>query len=119
MTVGRSPADEQRAQTVIALTREGVEAKAIAAQLGITPRSVWRIRQNRGVSGPRPKPYSADELARAKQLLDEGAPYPQVCVAIGRSKDSAGTLAKHLPGYTWNKQQCGELAAMIRKLNRL
>jgi IS30 family transposase len=69
------------------MTEEGYTASQIAVELGITKRTVQRYRQNLGISQPPPVPYSAEERARIRAMLEDGVSVPEIARTIGRSPD--------------------------------
>jgi DNA-binding CsgD family transcriptional regulator len=105
-----------RRERVAQLTREGRSAVDIAALVGITKRSVVRIRSDMGLSressGP---PMTEDERRRALDLLQDGCSYAEVARTLGRNKN---VIAARWPGYSWTRTQAGEAAAMARRANR-
>lgn len=93
-TLPRDEAEARRAQ-IAALTRAGHTAKEIALIVGVTPRSVERIRGRCGVALPPATPMTEDEIRAAAAMLDDGASYGEVSRTIGRS---VMAIRKHLPG---------------------
>jgi DNA-binding CsgD family transcriptional regulator len=106
---------QQRRERVVELTRQGYSAPAIAGFLGITKRSVVRIRAHMGVaqepSGP---PLSEAEKAQAALLLGDGCSYADVGRTLGRHPNS---IRRHFPGMGWEREQCGQLAVLSRRAN--
>lgn len=105
-----------RRERVVELTRQGYSAPAIAQFLGITKRSVVRIRSDMGIarepSGP---PLTNAEKDRAALLLGDGCSYTDVGRTLGRHPRS---IARHFPGMGWDREQCVQLAVLSRRVNR-
>lgn len=116
MTWPRKMTAEQRArlyERVAELTREGWSSAAIAEDMGTTTRTVTRIRKATGTTTrTNPPPLTAEQLARAKDLLEDGAPYPEVARTLGCGSE---VLRNRLPGYSWTLQQAGQYRAARRK----
>ncbi|HEY2066352.1 MAG TPA: helix-turn-helix domain-containing protein [Gemmatimonadaceae bacterium] len=106
---------ERRAR-VQRLTHEGRTAKAIAVALGITPRTVQRIRGDLGIAKPKPPILTDDEKRLAATLLDDGASYEEVARTIGRS---AHAVRLAFPGRGWTREQCGAFRFEPRGPNRM
>lgn len=103
---------EERRDLIALMTRDGKTAEQIAEELNVTPRTVFRARAERGYAKPR-REFTADEIHTAEAMFDDGCSFAEVGRTIGRA---TGTVAKHWPGRGWTKAQCGEWAALIRKL---
>jgi hypothetical protein len=110
------PPREIRDLVIYQLTDIGLPASEIATKLGISPRTVARVR-TRDKGYVNPEPMSACEIERAKAMLEEGVCYTEVARTIGRSPK---VVMKRVPGYRrWTKSEASEYAAFVRKLNRL
>lgn len=106
---------QARRERVVELTRQGYSAPAIAGFLGITKRSVVRIRAHMGIAKPPSGPPLSDaEKVRAGELLADGCSYSDVGRTLGRTPNS---IRRHFPGMGWEREQCGQLAFMTRKAN--
>jgi IS30 family transposase len=101
-----------RRERVAQWTRAGVSIAEIAARLNITERSVQRYRRRAGVSLPAGERLTADELARAEQLLDDGCSGNEVARTIGRSDT---TIRRHFPGRGWTPEQTYEHIAGVQR----
>jgi hypothetical protein len=92
--------------------------REIAEQVGCAPRTVQRsLRRSEVPPEPCGAPYTDDELALARRLLEDGVPYSEVARTIGRN---AERLAERLPGYGIHDP--GErlaIARMFRDFERL
>src|SRR5690606_9276142 len=93
-------------EEIARLTRAGVSAPQIATRLGCTTRTVTRVRAELGLTQSMPanacRPISAARLARAQELLDDGASFTEVGRTLGVS---FGTLRKHFPGRQWSADE--------------
>jgi IS30 family transposase len=110
----RSPAAaaERRAH-IVELHNLNVSTAEIATRMGITPRSVMRARAAAGLTKPQPTPFTIEEYYAAQEMLDDGASYHEVARTLGRWP---GTIKKRLPGYTLDKYQVSQAAAMGRAM---
>lgn len=90
-----------------------VTARAVARHYGVTTRTIQRWRGAVGVARPGWVHMTADELARAKAMLDDGCPYSEVAETIGRT---AHQMRRRFPGYTGqtNSQELHRLRAGLK-----
>lgn len=96
---------------VAELSRRGVSAALIAEQLGITHRSVNRIKARQtGVETSRR--FTAEEIARVEDMLSDGCSLSEIARTIGRSP---GSVRKRWRGQGWTKSAGGELGALRYK----
>ncbi|QTF82295.1 hypothetical protein SEA_ZIGGYZOO_51 [Gordonia phage ZiggyZoo] len=95
----------RRRETIAELTRAGLSAAEIALRLNITPRTVVRQRALAGVSKPTYPRLTEEQLATARRLIDEGAPYKEVARTIGCCQS---TVAQRFPGRGWTRKQIDE-----------
>ena len=97
----------------------GLSAAQIAERAGCTARTVTRWRASEGLTQPGPVTVgvrvSAERLAAAERMLDDGAPYQEVARTLGMHQH---TLRRHFPGRQWTKHQSGVFAAMVTHMNR-
>lgn len=113
---GLTEADiERRWRRVVELSHRGVPVAEIASQLGISQTHVYRIRAQRiGAKTPR-RNLSAEEIATAQRLLDEGASYAEVARTLGRERS---VIRRRFPGCGWTPQQGSDHAAWLRQFRR-
>lgn len=105
-----------RRARVVTLTRQGASISEIAVTLGITSRSVCRIRSELGANVGRPQaPLTETELRTAATLLDEGCPYSEVARTIGRAPRS---IRRYFPGRGWSPSESGCFAVAVRRANQ-
>ena len=112
------PAEETNARRdrVVDLTRQGHTAKQIADLLGVTKRTVARDRTATGCAQTKAPLLTADELERAKEMLEDGASYQEVGRTLGRY----GTTIRHrFPGYTLTKEEAAHRAVLGRRMAQL
>ncbi|URM86147.1 helix-turn-helix DNA-binding protein [Gordonia phage BiggityBass] len=102
---GQHTYNRERAERVARLTRQGLSAADIAAQLRVTVRTVVRDRQRTGVCGKLPPRLSDEKLAQARQLLADGASYREAARTVGCDP---ANLRRRLPGYGWPPGQWPE-----------
>lgn len=95
---------------ILELVKEGLPAREIAQRVGVSPRTVSRVRNDAGLGVPRRLATENDKL-RAKQLLEEGASYAEVSRTVGFGQKE---VKRWFPGYTWTQQQRQEAAKMAR-----
>lgn len=117
MALDRTPeAAAARRAKIAELHALNYTAPEIAARVGITPRSVLRAKVAAGISRPQVPRFCEAEYRAAKKMLDDGASYHEVGRTLGRSHS---TIARHLPGYTWDKYQASAAAVMGRTMARI
>lgn len=101
------------------LQRLGYSAAQIAERMGVTDRTVTRWRKNAGLTKPIAenvgRPVADERLDAAARLLEDGAPYAEVCRTLGMN---SRTVRKYFPGHTWTAEQSGQFAAAIHQMNR-
>jgi DNA-binding CsgD family transcriptional regulator len=108
--------DPERDSRVLQLTQEGLTNRQIADMVGITCRSVTRVRARHAAVHPAAAALlTVDETARALALLEDGASYVEVAKTLGRNNN---TIRRRLPGYRWTPQQTAEYAVMMRTLGK-
>ncbi len=86
----------ERAETVARMTRLGYTAPQIGHHLGVTERTVQRYRVITGTTQPPQRPFTEEELALARNLLEDGASYGEVARTVGHDRSS---VRRRLPGY--------------------
>lgn len=101
---GRRPNTERWAR-VAELTRQGLSAAVIAEMLHVTARTVARDRVDMGIAQPGPRYMTSEELEAARVMLEDGCSYGEVVRTLGRTYE---TLKRHLPGYGWTMEDCGD-----------
>ena len=102
-------------EAVAELTNRGFTAKQIAEKLHFSQRAVERARaRNSGPKSCAPR-LTADELARAGRLLDDGASLTEVARTIGRSQPA---IRHHFPGRGWDSVMSGRYARMVSPTRR-
>lgn len=106
----------RREDMIVALSREGCRVAEIAALLGITERTVTRARSRRGIARPSYPQLTDDEIARAKQLLDDGASVAEAARSIGRTDHA---IHRALPGRGWTPQQVHQFIAETRRYRKV
>ena len=100
---------EARHARVVELYNRGVEASAIAEQVGISVTHVFRIRAKVKPAPQRRRPFTDAECAQIESMLADGASYYEV----GRTVDRNPTvLRRRWPGYSWTPKEAGEHAVL-------
>ena len=108
----RSPdAIADRHQQIIALSRAGTPVREICERVGVCNFTVISVRREAGVSKPRAPRMTADEIAQAEALLDDGCSIAEVARTLGRSRSHLGRL---FPGRGWTMQQRDEHTRVIK-----
>lgn len=103
-------------EKVAELTRNHLSAREIAEIVHRSERQVTRIRTLMDARVCQPAPLlTEDELARAKELLDDGACCAEVARTLGRSP---GTITKHFPEYRWTPSQWMTHVHEVQRLRR-
>ncbi|ANA86911.1 helix-turn-helix DNA binding protein [Gordonia phage Utz] len=95
----------RRREAIAELTRAGLSAPEIAIRLNVTARTVVRHRALAGVSKPTHPRLTEEQLATARRLIDEGAPYKEIARTIGCHEC---TVAQRFPGRGWTRKQIDE-----------
>lgn len=103
---------------IIELLGKGMLYSEIARRVGCSERVVDRIvaKHPELSRGPVNPPLTDAELARAKEMLEDGASYTEVSRTLGRN---GRNLQRRLPGYSWTPEQVLEHARLIRQMNSL
>lgn len=119
MTTHRVPhtreANAARRAQVVELTRAGHSAAEIAVILGITERRVTSHRSEAGIAQPPRDPLTADQLARAAELLDDGCSYNEVARTIGCGYS---VIRRRFPGRGWPPGKAASLMQFERRALR-
>ena len=103
-------------EEIAAMTRQGLSQKIISEKLGITVRSVQRGCRRMGLSRPAYSKMSADELARAEKMLDDGESIRQVAETLGRGWD---TISRYFPGRSLDPAEAGRRGGLQAYANRI
>ena len=100
----------ERRQAVADLTWEGWTLDAIAARLGVTPRTVSRDREAMKITRPWPPRFTDDEHRRAQELIADGYSLAEVARTLHRH---VNTVASHgFKGQGWTPEQVGQFNAL-------
>lgn len=95
-----------------ALTLAGSSAPEIAQILGVTDRTVSRIRTRLGLTQPQDwRPMNDTDKQSATLLFDDGCSIAEVARTLGFC---TSTIRRHFPGRCWTDQQSGRHAALVR-----
>jgi transposase len=109
----RSPdALAERRSRIVTLCRSGLTVREAAARVGVGISAVTQARREAGLAKPRPPRMSAEELARAKAMLDDGASYAEVARTLGRGRMA---IARRFPGFGWSMAERDEYMRNVRK----
>lgn len=73
------------------LAATGMDTSAIAKQLGVTTRNVWRALRIRGVRLPHARQPTKIDIARARSMLDGGASLRSIGRAMGATHATVKT----------------------------
>lgn len=101
---------------IITLARYGYTTAEIADHLGCSARTVQRHRSAAGVGTLKVPNLSADEVARAAELLDDGASYRETARTLGRG---VSQIIARFPGRGWTRDQINEYRVMKKQLEAL
>jgi IS30 family transposase len=102
--------------SVIELTEAGVTVKVIAERLGVTDRTVTRIRTRHYGGHPKAWPLDEHEREIAEKMLDDGCSYLEVGKTLGRNQM---TISRAFPGRGWPPRQRGEYRAARMRAQKL
>ena len=108
--------DLDRDRRVVVMTEQGASAGEISLALGITKRTVQRIRVRMGVGQPPARPVTEEEFAAAEVMLKDGASICEVARTLGRDD---GAFIRRFPQYKWGRSQVAQSAALGRWFARL
>ncbi|WNO25872.1 helix-turn-helix DNA binding domain protein [Arthrobacter phage Altadena] len=112
---GRKGADRD---LVARYLSEGLEPRDVADRMGITDRTVLRIRHELGLPiGPAPdrRRLTEDDHRIIRACLEEGMPYSEISRTHGYTHQ---TLARHYPGRGMPARATIELALATRSFNQ-
>lgn len=110
------PTREDRDEQVVALTAEGYSAAAIAAGLGVTQRTVVRIRSRAQIAQAKAPELTPEQRNRILTLIKEGMPATWIAEDIGCAR---GTITRHaLVGHT-SSNEWRQVWARIRRNDAL
>lgn len=110
------PTDPVLCERIVELTRNGWSGAQIADELGMSTRTVSRVRSRAGVASFRHRKLTEAETQFLRQLLEDGCTYGEAARTIGRR---VGVIKKHFPGYDCTREQQIEAARLARNFNRL
>ena len=96
---------------ILAMTRQGMRAADIAARLGVCQSTVHKVREKTGNQVRTMRPFTADEIAQAEQMLDDGCSYNEVGRTLGRQ---GHVIAKRWPGRGWSRHDSATYGALMR-----
>jgi hypothetical protein len=91
------------------MVRSGLTAREIADRLGITQRSVFRLKAAAGLTRPH-RPMTPDELTTAEHLIDEGASLREAARTLDRSPR---VLNDRYPGRGFTPAQAAERRRLV------
>lgn len=103
----------EAADLIVRYTEQGLGRQEIADRIGCSVDTVSNVRRRRGVPVQRSYRLSAEQLARAEQLLDDGASFAEAARSIG---STTSAVARRFPGRGWSYRECGLFTAMLRKV---
>lgn len=109
-------AEERKAERLARvkdLTAQGYTAPEIAARLKVSTRTVVRYRHAAGCAQPPPRHLTADIIAAAGKLLDDGCPYEEAARTLGVS---SWAIAARYPGRAWTRSQVAAFGGLNRWL---
>ena len=100
-----------RREQVRIQTRDGRSAADIAVALRVTERTVQRDRGALGIAQPTHERISAEKLARAEELLDDGCSYKEAARTVGIS---TWAITHYFPGRGWTPGEVGQWNALCQ-----
>ncbi|AYN57929.1 HTH DNA binding protein [Arthrobacter phage Faja] len=109
---GRPP--RVKKEEFLRLHHEGLSAPQLAKHFDVSQRHVARLRRELGVARDTPEAshrVDAVWLAKAAQLLDDGAPVKEVAMTLGCTE---ATVNRHFPGRGWDHSTVGRHARAVR-----
>lgn len=103
-------------QRVVDLSLQGLSVAEVARLTGFHRRTIERARARAGIAGPTPQSMDGQQIARAVQMLADGASYNEVARTLNVSVDQ---VRRRFPGRGWTKQQLGEYVAARRQFRQV
>ena len=103
----------EAADLIVRYTQAGLGRQEIADRIGCSVDTVSNVRRRRGVRVRHSYRLSAEQLARAEQLLDDGASFAEAARSIG---STTSAVARRFPGRGWSYRECGLFTAMLRQI---
>lgn len=102
-------------EAIVELDSQGLTAREIAERLGISTRTVNRVRVETGhQQGPGCRSrYTPEFIAKVEKHLEEGWSITD----IARTYDvNQKHLTRRFKGRGWTRQQCAEFGSLVKKL---
>lgn len=107
-----------RREAILKLARQGVSTKNIARTVnGTTVTEVQRVRREAGLSTA-PRPLSEEQIAKARQLMLDGASRKEAARSVGATADQLRRALPELSGWDRATQTEAEHATGLRERNR-
>lgn len=103
---------QERDATVLSMSRQGYRTARIAEVVGVHPHTVSRIRKRAGVAQPKRPNLTADQLRRARVMLEDGCSLTEVGRTLGVTPQALG---RRFPGMGWTKRQAADFAVLCRR----
>lgn len=101
------------------LERKGWTAARIAETLGVSARTVYRLRRKHGFARTDPAshaPLTPERLAAASRMIADGCSHREVARTL---RMTTTTVARHFPGTAWSHQETNEYINSLRKANKM
>jgi hypothetical protein len=106
-----------RDAAIVNMTQAGISGPAVAAQFGVTVRTVQRARSRAGVCKPPPARFTDDEIKLAERLFEDGASYGEIARTLGRFPS---VIVRRFPNRsTWARSTGGHMSRMFAQLERI
>lgn len=118
-TEARKKRAAARSEAICELFLDGRSIPDIAARVGISTRLVECRLIDNGLrtAAPSKARMTAEEIEKARRMLDDGQSYYAVGEVLGRAQQ---TIERNVPGYAkLTPSEAGERAALVRQLHRL
>ena len=93
---------EPRNQYIGEKTLEGWSARKIADRLGVSPRTVQRVRFQLGIAQTQAPHFTPDEIEKAELMLSEGYSLAALARALGRNEP---TIYQRFRGRGWSPEK--------------
>jgi DNA-binding NarL/FixJ family response regulator len=101
------------------LEGKGWTASRIADVLGVSTRTVYRLRRKHGFARTEPAthyPVTGERLAAASRMISEGVSHCEIARTLGMQ---TATLRRHFPGTGWSHEVTNDYINSVRRANRL
>lgn len=115
---GQTARHERLKAAYLELLAAGHSVPQAAGKLGVTERTIHRIKAELGVRhGPPPNPRKTpEELRQIEELLEDGCSYKETARTLRINEQ---TIRRNFPGRGWTPHEAGKYSRMLDKLKQI